>query len=101
MTFCIYGARRNHNEKMGSIGRTSPADRDGVCEAVRRGDWHCFKREERAIDLTEERGCSAAAIWKARARLRNRLRKLLIASGMDHDVVAQLLNQLERLRSRR
>ena len=58
-----------------------------------------FEREERTIDLQETTGRSAEALWKARTRLRARLCKLLVASGMDDAVVADLLNELDRLRN--
>jgi hypothetical protein len=61
--------------------------------------WRCFEQEERAIDIKEARGCSAEAIRQARARLRLRLRKLLITAGLDSDTVTELLNELDRLRS--
>jgi hypothetical protein len=57
-----------------------------------------FEQEERTIDLQEATGRSAEALWKARARLRTRLYKLLVASGMDDAMASALLNELERLR---
>lgn len=63
--------------------------------------WWCFEKEERAIDIKEARGCSAEAVRQARARLRLRLRKLLIAAGLEEDTATELLNELERLRNQR
>jgi len=58
-----------------------------------------FEQEEPTVGLREATGRSAEALWKACTRLRIRLHKLLVAAGMDEAMVAELLNELDRLRS--
>ena len=58
-----------------------------------------YDQGERVIDFQQAVGLSPQALWKARSRMRERLRCLLIAAGLDEAMVADFLNELDRMRS--
>lgn len=59
-----------------------------------------FMDDERPVDLQERTGRTADALWKAKSRIRDRMRTLVVELGLDEETVQAIMNEFDRLRKR-